>query len=552
MSKGNGKLRFAALIRVSTEKQAAQGESLRTQEAQLSAAVASLGGTIVKRYAGQEHATAGYERQQVERLLADSARKPRPFDAVIVADPTRWSRDNVKSETGLERLRDCEVRFFVLATESDLFNPQDRFFLSMFTTIGAFHAGVQKQKSLLNRIGRAKRQMPTCGKLPYGRVWDKRRECWTVDPAKLAIVQDAARRYLAGESLAKLAREYGMNHSNLHKILTKRCGDKWTMEFRADDLNVNETVEISIPRLLPEKTIKAVRQRVEANKTYQHGDPKHDYRLGGFIFCGHCGYNMFGQMNHGNRRYYRHAHTSRARACSINPRPWVRADQVETEVIRQLVELFGNPAAIERAIERAIPNQSAVRETEKRIQRLKHEMVEVEKGRDRVLDLVIRNSLNREQVEAKLADLKQREADLQIELDKAVAAIGDLPTAEQVREAGQIALSFGNHKGADEWDPESLSREDREALIQEVFGSPLPDGRPAGVYVFAPDKPVAYRSKDWRFTLRGRIAGVTETFEGETIEHGGEFQLVTPYASRSRGTAPPPPRSALPPPRPRA
>ena len=531
MAKSNDTLRFAALIRVSTEKQEKQGESLRTQDDQLTAAVASLGGTIVKRYAGQEHATAGYERQQVERLLADAARKLRPFDAVIVADPTRWSRDNVKSETGLERLRDCGVRFFVLASESNLFNPQDRFFLSMFTTIGAFHAGVQKQKSLLNRIGRAKRQMPTVGKLPFGRVWNKMAERWEIDPLKLAIVQDVSGRYLAGESLAKLAREYGMNHSNLHKILTKRCGDTWTMEFRADDLNVNETVEISIPRLLPDKTIKAILQKVEANRTYQHGDPKHQYLLGGFIFCGACGYNMFGQMNHGGRRYYRHAHTSRARVCSIQPRPWVRADQVEAEVIRQLVELFGNPAAIERAVEQAIPNQSAVRATEKRIQRLKHEMAEVEKARDRVLDLVIRNSLNREQVEAKLEDLKNREADLHSELAKAVAAIGDLPTSEQVRAAGQIDL-FGNIPGTDTWDPKALSRVDQESLIREVFGSPLPDGRPAGVYVFAPDKPVAYRSKDWQYVIRGRIDGVTETFDGETIEHGGDFQLVTHYARR--------------------
>lgn len=130
-------LRFAALIRVSTEKQAERGESLRTQAAQVEMAVGDLGGVIAKRYAGQEHATAGWEREQLEKLLADAAKKSRPFDAVIVADPSRWSRDNVASEIGLQRLRDAGVRFFVLNTEHDLYSDDARLFLSITSTINA-------------------------------------------------------------------------------------------------------------------------------------------------------------------------------------------------------------------------------------------------------------------------------------------------------------------------------------------------------------------------------------------------------------------------------
>jgi hypothetical protein len=53
-----------------------------------------LGGKIAQRFGGQEHATAGFEREKLAQLLADAEKKPRPFDAVIVADATRWSRDN--------------------------------------------------------------------------------------------------------------------------------------------------------------------------------------------------------------------------------------------------------------------------------------------------------------------------------------------------------------------------------------------------------------------------------------------------------------------------
>jgi DNA invertase Pin-like site-specific DNA recombinase len=95
------KLRFAALIRVSTEKQEQQGESLRIQKKQIETAVQQLGGVISKTYAGQEHATEGHEKERFKSLLADAAKTTNPFDAVIVVDASRWSRDQVESEKGL-------------------------------------------------------------------------------------------------------------------------------------------------------------------------------------------------------------------------------------------------------------------------------------------------------------------------------------------------------------------------------------------------------------------------------------------------------------------
>ena len=81
---GNGKpLRFASLIRVSTERKEKQGESLVTQRKGNERDVERLGGIIAEVYGGAEHATPGWEKGEVDRLLADAARKK--FDAVIVA-----------------------------------------------------------------------------------------------------------------------------------------------------------------------------------------------------------------------------------------------------------------------------------------------------------------------------------------------------------------------------------------------------------------------------------------------------------------------------------
>src|SRR4051794_22600888 len=60
MSQLKANLRFAAFIRVSTEQQEKQGESLRTQRTQNEKDVGLLGGNSIAWYGGQEHGTPGY------------------------------------------------------------------------------------------------------------------------------------------------------------------------------------------------------------------------------------------------------------------------------------------------------------------------------------------------------------------------------------------------------------------------------------------------------------------------------------------------------------
>src|SRR5262249_31430467 len=139
--------------------------------------------------------------------------------------------------------------------------------LGMSAEIGEFLARNQAKKSLNNRIHRARRGCPTCGLLPFGRTFDDKTETWGVDPKKQAMVEDAARRYLAGESLPRLAKEPGINPAARWQVLTCRCGDEWVQEFESKKLNIHETVITKVPRLLDEETIIAVRIRAELNKT---------------------------------------------------------------------------------------------------------------------------------------------------------------------------------------------------------------------------------------------------------------------------------------------
>jgi DNA invertase Pin-like site-specific DNA recombinase len=151
-------LRFAALIRVSTEKQEREGESLNTQRADCVRDVERLGGTITEWYGGQEHATPGWEKKELKRLIADAGKGR--WGAVIVNNADRWSRDNTQSKEGLDAFRKHGLRFFVGSSEFDLFCPTHNLFLGMSAEIGQFVAANQFKKSVENRIARAKRACP--------------------------------------------------------------------------------------------------------------------------------------------------------------------------------------------------------------------------------------------------------------------------------------------------------------------------------------------------------------------------------------------------------
>ena len=149
------KLRFAPLIRVSTEKTKLKGESLKLQLDDIESFVEEYGGVIpedCRCYIGNEHATPEHERAILELLLNDSRKNK--YDAVIVYDPSRWSRDNLKSKQGLKILRANGRRFFASGQEYDLFNPDHTHLLGMAVEQSEHQALTMQRKSIIGKIDR--------------------------------------------------------------------------------------------------------------------------------------------------------------------------------------------------------------------------------------------------------------------------------------------------------------------------------------------------------------------------------------------------------------
>ena len=510
MNDKSGKLRFAALRRVSTEQQEKKGESLTVQKKGIEKAVNHRKGTIVAWYGGQEHATPGHEKKEVARLIED-AKKGR-FDAVIVSDADRWSRDNSFSRAGLEVFKSHRIRFFVGPQEFDLFRPMDKLILGMSAEIGEFFAGIQNVKSIDSRIERARRGLPTGGKLPFGRTWDKKTEEWGVNEEKKAIIKDCARRYLAGESIPVLAAEYRMNISNLHKILTKVSGTEWQIRFRAPQWDIDEIVTIKIPRLLADETIAKIRKRVAENKTYYHGNIKHHYLLANFVFCAGCGYVLCGQANHNDHQYYRHTHVKRDRKCrGPAHKCWIRADKLDDAVMRHLFETFGNAAAIAKAIQDATPDDERIQEAFRRQEQLTRDLKMLEASRQRLLKLVVDGKVTDAQADTQLTRLNGREQKMKIEQSQLQDELAHLPDKETIKAVAKRTASRFKYTNARKVarmrlannDFSGMPYEDKRQLVQAVFSGKTADGRKMGVWLTWDED-----GKRWRFRIEGHLIDV--------------------------------------------
>lgn len=497
-SKSKAPLRFGALIRVSTEKQAKRGESLSVQRKQIEAAVQSLAGKVHGWYGGAEHATAGFEKKEVDRLLADATRKR--FDAVIVATPDRWSRDNLKSQQGLQILRDADVRFFILSSEHDLYDEQSNLILTMYTAVSAYVAGIMKRKSLASRIERAQKGYCVGNRRPFGRIWDKEQKTWSIDAGKQALIKDVAARYLRGESLLKLAEEIGMNHSNLHQTLIKRCGPIWVQTFypdkKAADKGPPVVTETTVPELLAEPTIRAIREKMKANRTYAHGPSKYRYVLARMIFCSHCGASMSGQTNRFGTQYYRHFPGVRREPCQ-HPHSWITADEIEQLVMIHLFNLFGNPVAVQKAIEKASPDLEKLQQYQENLSRVTTELDKIERGRERIARLVLKGDMPESTAEKSLAEVKGRETILLEEQGRLSDFLSNRPSREQIELASKKAVAcIGDGKPFSE-----MTWEEKRGLVQAVFGGKTPDGKRMGVYIAWNDD-----ADDWTFDILGHVA----------------------------------------------
>ena len=466
---------FAPLIRVSTETQAKKGSSLKTQRTYLEYAIKSLGGKVYKWYSGQEHATPDQNRAILDNLLSDASKGL--FNAVIVCDHSRWSRDGKRSRCDLEFLKEHEVRFFIGLQEYLLDKPLHKFLLNVGTETEEFFASQQSSKSLVNCIDKAKSGYPSKGKLPYGRIFNKKTGLWEIDTAIQGKVIYAIDLYLSGTSMRDISKILGRSWGQVHYIFTKCLGENWQIKFNSKKFNIKETVTFKIPPLVSEDIIQKVREKLKANKTWSHGQLKNNYLLGRMIFCGHCGHALVGAEYHGHL-YYRHQAYYNCGAFNS-----IRADEIEDKVLDEIYENFGDTHSVEESIKRSLPDLDKIKLFNKEVEEFKSDLRILEVKRNRILNAIADGVITNEDVSKMMTELKSKESVLHENIVKIEFQLNSMPTEKQISTTSQLMQRTMESYFKCDGHKREMSFEDKRKLLQDIFSGKTSDGRRAGIFV---------------------------------------------------------------------
>jgi DNA invertase Pin-like site-specific DNA recombinase len=504
------KLKFAPIVRVSTEKQEKKKESLLTQKKQMIEAVRLLKGEIPDYcwlYSGQEHATFEFERQKLDKLLFDSSKNL--FDAVIVVDATRWSRDNRKNKEGLEILRQNNIRFFVGTIEYNLYSPEQTFFLSMAVEVGEFQAAQGAIKSITTRINKARRGEPAT-RLPIGRTWSEK-EGWGVVPKIEKKFTTIAKRFLNGENLTKLGEIYGISRNSLREVLVKRCDDKWQQKFQSKRFNIDEVIETKVPALVDSIIIEAVKAKVQENKTIFHAQRKEHYLFGRMILCGHCGKALFGEMINGKVKNYRHRTETTRKGQKIrlecNQFQYIQADLIEEPIMAHIFTMFGDKARIERAIKDAIPNLDKIEELKLQLKQFKKEKVNSERKIEPLIDAIEDGIGDVESIKKRIIEHENRIKLLNHEIAIIKSRLEKIPSEELITlKADLLKKMIKGYYGHSLAHYKKMTFDDKRKLLQSIFSGVDAQGNRCGIYIKKDQKGWIYEIKGNFISEIGRLS----------------------------------------------
>lgn len=480
------KLRFAPLVRVSSEGQEKKGESLRTQTKNLQQDVNDLGGGITRWYSGQEHSSVDDERMILDRLLDDAQQNL--FDAVIVSHIDRVGRDSLKSKTTQKILRDNGIRFFVRKQEFDLDDENDCLFLGLQQEIAEYFSKRQTRDAVRNRIERCKRNVPANSTLPYGRTFDRKTETWGIDPMRKEAVEKAVQRFLAGESMENIAKtmpphgtcgrnakKVGVSRMSLNTLFRKNLGTEWVIDFKPKKVkSIRETITLTVPPLIDDlKVIQRVQERIELNKRYQ-GKAQHEYLLQSMIYCADCGYALTGQSQLGYR-YYRHPRYG----CDPKPFTSIRADEIENKVWHGLGSIFKSGDALKEAIQSAYPDKEAIEDLEKERDYCNSQLAELRRRRAMLYEDRLDLTIDKKTFIQKDISLREQEDAFRARLEEATRKRDLVPNAKDAEELSKV---YGRYIRVSKT---PLTFKEKRRILEMVLrgeGYPRPK---AGIYIKA-------------------------------------------------------------------
>ncbi len=279
------------------------------------------------------------------------------------------------------------------------------------------------------------------------------------------MIADLLRRFVAGETLTDLCKEYGIpNKTYISKIVHHgQLSGTYEVRFRSPDIDVDQTVPVpAVPEVVSAELLEKVLVRLARNRTYNRVDAADKYLLSGFIRCGECGAALTGQTRTDRgTSYYRHFKST----CNVKGIP---AETIESAVLDHLFGNFLDEPAFQKAVSAALPSEDARKGLEVERERVFKALQKSKAKLDRLVDLVL-NGGDKSLLLDKQSSMKIELASLTKRLDELDDQLRDMPErAETARIAKKILLGLRTKHRRRDW--RKLPHQEVRGFLTFLFG----------------------------------------------------------------------------------
>ncbi len=512
-------------VRVSTHHQVKEGESLTTQRKALTDYAKWNKYELVEIYADEGISGGSVEKRPgLQALLRDAQNQG--FSFVLVHRLSRLGRNARELLNNVQLLKEAGVSVMFLKENIDLSNAYGNFMLTMLAAMAELEKDISGESSVENKIALAKKGVPSIGKYPFGRRFDRKTGEWYLEPPDIKeVINDIADRYLDGEGLKDIADtidpSYQLSYSNILRVLRDRCGGTWELKFKKE----NEPIVFEVPRLLSERKIEAIKKRLEFNRSYtKAGNKESLLLLSGFVRCMACGKALTAQCQKAKRskgktytyHFYRHPGGKREKCRSLNS---IRSHRLEEAVLTAIWDnLSDEDSGLEKAWADNYPDQNKIDELIKRIQINRGKLIKAKADRDKLVDAVLTGVLSEDAIKRKSDILSCEIGRLTDKLKGDEERLSRTPSPEEIGlEQEKLKMAFQDYfYSRERFD--SMSFEEKRALMFSIFDGKDEDGDFLGVYVKrispARKQPVRYEFYINARFFAGHIDSEPETGSG--------------------------------------
>lgn len=315
-------VRVAAYARVSADKDAAFHSLEQQMDYYGDYVSVHPDWELVQIYSDSAISGTKEDRPAFQQILTDC--RAGKIDLVVTKSITRFARNTVVLLETIRELKNRDIDVYFEKEDMHSISPDGELLLTLL----AMYAEEEARSASENQRWRIKRKFEQ-GQTTLGRMLGYRLKdgVLTVVPEEAELVRQIFRDFLAGTSMAAIAKELNRagipprfsdtwRRNTIYKILTneKYTGSMilqkvYTPDFRTKKRVINRgevlkyNVADSHEAIISEEDFKKVQQIFEENrKTYKSSDKTEPHLFSGLIRCGICG-KRYIRRNNGSEKY---------------------------------------------------------------------------------------------------------------------------------------------------------------------------------------------------------------------------------------------------------